>query len=259
MLRGEEQKLVLLFAHEILSLALASQLRTKQRVVYGGLGGPRRTPPRSPSAEAAAPRRRARMGDPPRGLAPPADPQSPEFAKALFETLVRGTRMSNAMPATGGEHEYATTFPAVNKRVRDDSALALRLCSRHCMHSDCDKFAHVAADGSRARPSCRLCHEQATRRCLRTTRCAVAFPLYVPSEDDASGASSDRAQGLAADGCRQRKVTRWFHMVPSVPITTFVCGSNVTRTSLQGLRSGCVSKTQRGPRVGVNIDGGFCL
>ena len=104
------------------------------------------------------------MGDPPRGLAPPADPQSPEFAKALFETLVRGTRMSNAMPATGGEHEYATTFPAVNKRVRGDSALALRLCSRHCM-----------AFGLRQVCSC--C-------CSRWITCAPVVPL-VPRAGDA--------------------------------------------------------------------------
>ena len=178
------------------------------------------------------------MGDPPRGLAPPADPQSPEFAKALFETLVRGTRMSNAMPATGGEHEYATTFPAVNKRVRGDSALALRLCSRHCMAFGLATSLLMLQPMDHVRARRAACATSRRRAGASGPHAAQSlFLCTCPEEDDASGASSDRAQGLAADGCRQRKVTRWFHMVPSVPITTFVCGSNVTRTSLQGLRS----------------------
>ena len=39
-----------------------------------------------------------------------ADPNDPEYAKALLERLVRGTRLSNAMPADI-QHDYAATFP----------------------------------------------------------------------------------------------------------------------------------------------------
>ena len=39
------------------------------------------------------------------------EPTGTDFAKALFETLVEGTKLSNAMPAAD-EHEYAATFPA---------------------------------------------------------------------------------------------------------------------------------------------------
>ena len=39
-----------------------------------------------------------------------AYPNDPEYAKALLERLVRGTRLSNAMP-TDIQHDYAATFP----------------------------------------------------------------------------------------------------------------------------------------------------
>ena len=41
---------------------------------------------------------------------PAQDPTDPAYAKNLFESLVRGTKMSNAVPSTE-KHDYASSFP----------------------------------------------------------------------------------------------------------------------------------------------------
>ena len=45
------------------------------------------------------------------------DVSDPLYAKSLFESLVRGTKLSNQVPAAE-QHDYNSTFPAYNEAMR---------------------------------------------------------------------------------------------------------------------------------------------